>query len=103
MKNNFVIVLLVCFIFGNSFAQKITLNGYVKDTKTHEVLIGSNVFCTNFKTGTTTNEYGYYSITVPSSDTLGIVISYIGYKAQAKKIVGKNSLRLDILLEPNIS
>ena len=46
------------------FAQeKFTINGYVKDANAGETLIGATVFVKELGTGTTTNEYGFYSIT----------------------------------------
>ena len=82
-------------------SQNITLSGYVKDAQTQESLIGATVFESNRQTGVVTNDYGYFSLTLPKVDTIGLVISYIGYQAQAKKIATKEDLRLDLLLEPN--
>lgn len=83
------------------FSQNITLNGYVRDAKTEESLIGATLYEATQKIGTTTNEYGYYSLTVSAADTIGLVISFIGYQAQAKKIFTKENLRLDIDLLVN--
>lgn len=83
----------------NSFAQKITVSGYVKDGTTKEALIGATVVNANTKTGTSTNQYGFFSLTVPIADTIELLISYQGFKLQAKKIVTKENLQLDILLE----
>ena len=41
----------------NSF----TLNGYVNDSETGEVLIGATVYVNELKSGTVTNAYGFYS------------------------------------------
>lgn len=97
------LVALGVVIFAASYvvAQNITLSGYIKDEHSKESLAGASVFSTNYKIGASTNEYGFFSITIPKADTLGLVVSYIGYKPQAKKLFIKNSLRLDILLEPN--
>ena len=83
------------------FAQNITLSGYIRDAKNAESLIGATIFETNHHVGTTTNEYGYYSLTIPSIDTIGLVISFIGYQPQAKKIFTKINARLDINLNDN--
>ncbi len=86
-----------------AFAQNITLSGYVRDGKNAESLIGATIFETNQRVGTTTNEYGYYSLTVPSADTIGLVISFVGYQAKAKKVFTKINTRLDINLNDNTS
>ena len=48
--------------------QKFTLSGTISDAKNNETLIGVNVFIPELKTGTTTNEYGFYSITIPKGN-----------------------------------
>lgn len=59
--------------------QKFTINGTISDSKTNETLIGVNVFIPETKTGITTNEYGFYSITLPKG-TYTLQISYMGYQ-----------------------
>jgi CarboxypepD_reg-like domain len=56
----------------------------MKDAQTGESLIGASVFITNEKSGTVTNDYGFYSVTIQQRDTIGIVFSYIGYQPQIK-------------------
>ena len=70
-------------------AQKITISGYVKDAASKEALIGASVVNANNKTGTSTNQYGFYSLTVPVADTIELLISFQGYKINAKKVVAK--------------
>jgi len=82
-----------------SSAQKITISGFVKDEASKEALIGASVVNANTKTGTSTNQYGFFSLTVPVTDTNELIISYQGYKIQAKKILAKENIQLDVLLE----
>lgn len=58
---------------------KHTSSGYLKDKATGEVLIGANVYVHDLHIGTTTNGYGFYSLTLPSN-TYQLTFSYIGYK-----------------------
>ena len=98
MKMVFVfIVAVLCTIVSS--AQKITISGYVKDEASKEALIGASVVNANTKTGTSTNQYGFFSLTVSIADTVELIISYQGYKLQAKKIVAKENIQLDVLLE----
>ncbi len=96
-------LLLIAALVTKAEAQNITLNGYIKDARTKESLIGATVFSTNTKKGTISNEYGFYSITLPKADTLGLIISYVGYQPQVKKLTIDKNLRLDILLEVKTS
>lgn len=84
-------------------AQNITLSGYIKDARTKESLIGANVFSADSKKGTSTNEYGFYSLTLQKKDTFNLVVSYIGYIMQLKKVTVNENLRLDFFLEVNSS
>ncbi len=90
------------FIFCTiSYAQKITISGYVKDAVSKEALIGASIINANTQSGTATNQYGFYSLTVVAADTVEIIISYQGYTIQAKKIFAKENMRLNVLLENN--
>jgi hypothetical protein len=88
-----------CLCVTGVSAQKITISGYVKDEASKEALIGASVVNANAKTGTSTNQYGFFSLTVAKSDTIELLISYQGYRIQAKKIFAKENLQLNVLLE----
>lgn len=73
-------LLIIIFTTLHSFSQdKFTLSGTIKDSKNNETLIGVNIYIPALKIGTTTNEYGFYSITVPRGEH-EIEISYVGYQ-----------------------
>ena len=97
--------LLICFhFFGQndteSVKQKITLSGIITDSKNNETLIGVSIYFPELKIGTTTNEYGFYSISIPSG-TQKINISYIGYQNIAKDIIITKSNKLNWALTEN--
>ncbi len=100
MKLTFFLFLLISFA---AKAQNFTLSGYIRDAKSGEAAIGASVYLTNTKSGTTANNYGFYSITFKGSDTLGVVFSSLGYQAQIKKLSGKQSQTLNIDLLANSS
>lgn len=64
-----------------SAKKHFTLNGYVLDSISKETLIGANIYDWQNGLGTTTNPFGYFSITLPEGDTK-IDFSYIGYAKQ---------------------
>lgn len=79
------ILLTLIFITLFSFSQeKHTISGYVKD-EAGEELIGATIYIQNLKTGTVTNVYGFYSITLIAGN-YNIDYSYIGCETQTKKI-----------------
>ena len=61
-------LVLFSFILISSFSfsqEKFTLSGVISDEKTNETLIGVSIIIEELRTGTSTNEYGFYSITLP--------------------------------------
>ena len=103
MKYFLKIIFLISIISFSVSAQNYTLSGYIKDAKSGEAVIGASVFLTNTKSGTSANNYGFYSITFKESDTLGIVFSSLGYQVQIKKLSGKQNQILNIDLLENTS
>ena len=59
----------MCLVSLSGHAQvRHTISGYVKDDQSGETLIGANVYLENdAKTGTVTNTYGFFSMTLPES------------------------------------
>ncbi|MGL2994153.1 TonB-dependent receptor [Flavobacterium sp. TSSA_36] len=62
----------------NSNSTKFTLSGTISDKNSNETLIGVNIFFPDLKMGVTSNEYGFYSITLPKGRHT-IQISYLSY------------------------
>ena len=86
------IVFLFFSILGLS-QEKVTLSGVVSDANTNETLIGVSVFVPELNIGNYTNEYGFYSITVPKGNYT-IQISYIGFETLREKIeINQNTKR----------
>jgi len=56
-----------------------TLSGFVEDAVSGEKLIGVSLLAPQHQAGTSTNNYGFYSITVPG-DSIYIQLSYTGYE-----------------------
>jgi hypothetical protein len=64
---------------SESQKQKYTISGTITDTNSNETLIGVNIFIPELKTGVITNEYGFYSLTLPKGKYT-IQITYLGYQ-----------------------
>ena len=75
------------------------LSGYISDVETNETLIGVNVIFSDLKLGTTTNEYGFYSISIPEG-THQLLVSYLGFENYFDDITLTQDLRLDLKLNP---
>ena len=96
IKKIILLIVLLTSIF--SFSQeKFTLSGTIADLKTKETLIGVNVFILETKTGITTNEYGFYSITLPKGEYT-ILTSYVGYQVIEEKISLNSNIKKNFLI-----
>jgi hypothetical protein len=69
-------------------SPNITISGYVQDVRNGERLIGATVYSPSQQAGATTNQYGFFSLTIPK-DTNSLWISYIGYHPQRLAVTGK--------------
>ena len=78
-----------------------TINGYVEDNSSGEKLIGANVYNEPDYTGTVSNMYGYYSITLAEAH-IKLVVSYIGYKRYEQDIELKSDTTIYIKLIPRL-
>ncbi len=78
--------------------QNVTLSGFVKDAGNGEGLIGPNIYIKALGVGTTTNAFGFFSLTIPKGN-YEISITFIGYKTFTKSIDLKTSIRENMLLE----
>ena len=58
--------------------EKFTVSGTVYDNLNNETLIGVSIYFPEINAGTTTNEYGFYSITIPKG-RYKIQVSYLGF------------------------
>lgn len=82
--------------------QHHTISGYVKEAVTGESLIGVNIYLSDHKTGTSTNTYGFYSITIPATDTVELTFSYVGFTTQTIKTSLQKDIELNIDLKPGL-
>ncbi len=81
-----------------SFAQeKFTISGTISEADTGETLFGVNVIIPSLQTGTVTNQYGYYSITLPKGD-YEIFYSSIGFATQKFEISLSENIKKDLAL-----
>lgn len=77
--------------------QKFTLSGYIKDAKSGEVLIGATVFIKQLSAGTTSNVYGFYSLSALAG-TYDVSVSYVGYSTKTFSVELQKNTKMDIEL-----
>ena len=99
-RSFFTATLLLLFTYSKS-QTNFTLSGYILDESSKEVIIGSNIIIPSLKTGTISNSYGFYSITVPKGN-YDVIFNVLGYKEVVKKIIIDRNISFDILLSEQI-
>lgn len=102
MKTTANTLTLICLLLLTTFSlkaqqQRYTVSGYVKDEHSGESLIGISIGKPGTSIGTVTNEYGFYSLTLPAG-THEIQYSYMGYKPIKMTIDLTSNKRQDIKL-----
>lgn len=76
--------------------QKYTISGKVSDADNGETLIGASVFAPALGDGATTNDYGFYSLTLPGGDSVLLEFSYVGFSNEVRTVFLDRNLTLDI-------
>jgi hypothetical protein len=81
-----------------SYLRKMyTISGTITDANTGEALIGSTVVLDGTTTGTTTNAFGFYSITLPEG-TYPLTFRFVGYTPITQEIVLTKNQEVQIKL-----
>jgi len=90
-KGYFTVLLLL--IFSTVFAQeKFTLSGTIADDSSNETLIGASIYIKELQKGITTNEYGFYSISLPAG-TYTVQVSYVSFITREETITLNSNIR----------
>ncbi len=80
-------------------AKRLNISGHIADGQSGEMLIGATVYVDELQTGTATNLYGFYAISLPPGK-YSLHYSYIGYERVSKVISLNSDLTLDVELSP---
>lgn len=78
---------------------RVTLSGFVVDAESGEVLPGAHVYLPDLRTGTVTNDAGYFALPSIPPGTYRSQISYLGYAAQDTQLI-PGGTPMTIALEP---
>jgi hypothetical protein len=78
--------------------HKYTISGFIRDKSTGDVIIGASVYDVASLQGTTTNTYGFYSLSLPEGE-YSIINSFIGYKAVPQQVNLKKNTEITTELE----
>lgn len=94
-----LLLVAILLVQVEAIAQKFTVSGYIRDAESGEELIGANVYISEIQKGTTSNHYGFYSITLPGGNYT-LLSSFIGYSDFEHKLDLSKDIKLNINLKP---
>ncbi|WP_370089469.1 carboxypeptidase-like regulatory domain-containing protein [Ekhidna sp.] len=79
-----------------------TVHGVLKNVESGEHIIGASVQVVGTKLGTTTNGYGYYSLTLKEGDYF-LQFSHIGYQSKKVEISLYRNTYTDVSIPPKVT
>ena len=82
-------------------AQKVTISGFVIDSSSGETLIGANIYDSATYVGTSTNNKGFYSLSLETGYRT-IMLSYIGYETKSYRLYLKSDTVIKFALVAGI-
>jgi hypothetical protein len=90
-----LIVLLLLTCSASHSQTRYTISGYIKDSLSRETLIGASITVKSQGKGVSSNQYGFYSITLPEGNYT-LVTSFVGYLSSEINVELNRNMDLDI-------
>lgn len=97
MKSSLLTICLLLQIIFVAAQPKYTLSGYVKDSLSGETLIGATISFQGPGKGINSNQFGFYSITMPPGQYT-VIVSFAGYQPQQAAIQLDKNIQHDFQL-----
>jgi Outer membrane receptor proteins, mostly Fe transport len=93
-----IILFLLCLPFVTMAQKKLTLSGYMKDAGSGEALVAATIYVKELGIGTQTNNYGFYSVSMPAG-AYTIIFSYVGYttRTETLNMVDSRNYNIDMV------
>ncbi|MCU0461179.1 MAG: carboxypeptidase-like regulatory domain-containing protein [Bacteroidales bacterium] len=104
IKQMIMLLLLLLLLpdLNGQTSKRHTISGFVREAGSGELLIGVNIYLSDHRTGTVTNNYGFFSLTLQEADSVDITASYVGFRPETKKISLHEDTELNFDLKSNI-
>ena len=97
--------LFITLLFSSviCFSQKKnTISGYITEKGSRESLPGVSIYVKEYETGTVTNNFGFYSITLSEKDSVTLYYSFVGYKTDTVTVSFRENSNINIMLESGV-
>lgn len=96
MPKTLLVYILLLFT-TTAFSQNYTISGRITDGKTGEDLPGATILVSGTNTGASTNNYGFYSLTLPKG-THKIIFRYLGYQEVTQTVTLNKNTTINVEL-----
>lgn len=104
MRSRFLwlFLFMIGAIASNGQVANFTISGAIRDALSGETLIGASVEAIGTNKGNVSNEYGFYSLTLPvTADSVALKFSYIGFESQVIRVKSNGApVKLPVNLAP---
>lgn len=98
-RNTLPLLLLFCIVCSlQAQEKKFTVSGNIRDASNGEDLAGAEVVIAGTRSGSTSNAYGFYSLSLPKG-SYTLVFSYIGYAGKEVDVDLSADYKLNVSLE----
>lgn len=97
MRIIFFFSFFLIFLSGVFSQTRYTISGYIRDSLSRETLIGATLIAKDAKKGVSSNQYGFFSISLPEGEYI-ISVSSLGYTPLEKKINLNKDIEQDFSL-----
>lgn len=91
--------LVLCLCHQSQNNRLYTISGFVTEKGSQEHLPGALVHAAHGKSAVSCNEYGFYSLSLPASDTLRLLVAMVGYRTQTITLQLKKDIELNVSLQ----
>ncbi|MGG9971739.1 TonB-dependent receptor [Ferruginibacter sp. SUN002] len=100
MKKILYLFIVCLFSLPIAAQNKYTISGYIKDAQNGETLIGATISVSGKSKGITSNQYGFYSLTLLAGN-YNLICTYAGFqpKVIAVQLDGDKQLNFDMLIK----
>ena len=82
--------------------KRYTISGYIEDALTGERLIAATIWESHSSKGTTSNDYGFFSLKIPEGEA-ELHASYLGYQSSIKIFPNSKNQTIQLKLTPSIT
>lgn len=97
-----LLTLFITLLVTEASGQQFTISGYIQDQSSGERLIAATIYDIKSGKGTSANEYGFFSLTLPSGE-VNLQISYVGYATYHETFLLAGNLKMNISLVPSLA